>query len=118
MGELYFREIEGIGNLYMERTLMKFEDEDIVFICVDDNGQKYLGVCYEMRMILEWVLCRVSDETISQVLSGIITLRACFTMESEVLLIRCTGAGEETAEWKRQENVDPRILPDEDFYVK
>lgn len=118
MGELYFKEIERIGNLYLEKVLMKFEDENILFICVDDSGQRYLGACYETRMALKWVLCRISDETISQMLSGTITARACFTRESEVLLVDYTESDGQTAEWKMLKSIDPQVLPDKDFYVK
>lgn len=118
MRESYFEGVERIGNLYLEKVFMKFEDENILFICTDDNNQRYLGVCYETRMALKWVLCKVSNEAILQMLFGVITVRECFEGEAEVLLINYTETDGETAEWKMIEDVNSRILPDADFYVK
>lgn len=118
MRESYFEGVERVGNLYLEKVFMKFEDENILFICTDDNAERYIGVCYETRMALKWVLCKTSNEMILQMLFGIITVRKCFKEQTEVLLINYTEANGETVEWKKLKDVNPRILPDEDFYVK
>lgn len=118
MRESYFEAVDGIGNLYLEKVFMKFEDENILFICTDDNKQRYLGVCYETRMALKWVICKVSDQMILKMLFGTITVRACFEEEKKVLLIHYTEADGENAEWRMLDAVNPQILPDEDFYLK
>lgn len=65
------------------------------------------------------VMCdKVTNVTISQMLSGTITARVCFTRESEVLFVDYTESDGQTAEWKMLKSIDPQVLPDEDFYVK
>lgn len=114
--QLFFKNIDGIGNLYLEKTFLKFEEENVLFICLDDAGNRYLSVCYEMRYALKWVLCRVSHEIIAQMLKKQVKVRECFERtENQVLLITYTEKFEETAEWKALREVDSNILPDKDF---
>lgn len=114
--QVYFENIDGIGDLYLEKTLLRFEEENVLFICVDDAGNQYLGVCYEMRYALKWVLCQVSEEMISQMRKRAVTVRECFEKaDGRLLLITYTEESGENAEWKLLSEVDENILPDKDF---
>ena len=116
MKERYFENISGIGALYLEKTFLKFEEENILFVCLDDAGNRYLGVCYEMRYTLKWVLCQVSKETILQMLKGQITVHECFKKAGEqLLLINYTKETDKVSEWKRLGEIDADVLPDADF---
>ena len=117
--QTYFENVSSIGNLYLEKVFMKFEEENVLFICMDDAGNRYLGVCYEMRYALKWVLCQVSKETILQMLLKLITVRQCFECAGNgLLLITYTEEKGEVAEWKTLQEIDINILPDEDFVFK
>lgn len=112
----YFENVSGIGTLYLEKTFLKFEEENILFACLDDAGNRYLGVCYEMRYALKWVLCQVSKETILQMLKEQITVRECFEKVGEQLIvITYTKETGEMSEWKRLSEMDADVLPDADF---
>lgn len=50
MKETYYENVPIIGNLYLEKVFNKFEDEDIIFVCTDDNSNKYY--VYVMNFIL------------------------------------------------------------------
>ena len=117
--QVYFENIDGIGNLYLDKTFLKFEEENVLFTCLDDVGNRYLGVCYEMRCGLKWVLCQVSKETILQMRLKLITVRQCFECAGNgLLLITYTDEKGEVAEWKILQEIDINILPDEDFVFK
>lgn len=119
MNEKYFENIVGLGDLYLEKVFMKFEDENILFICKDEKGERYIGVCYEMRYVLKWVLCKVTVETILQMLTNNITVYECFQkMSGALLLITYTDEQGKVSEWKTLGTIEKRILPDEDFYLK
>ena len=116
--QLFFKNIDGIGNMYLEKTFLKFEEENVLFICRDEMGNRYLCVCYEMRYALKWVLCRVSDEMIDQMLKKQTTVRECFEKTEEpLLLITYAEESGEVSEHKVLSEVDMSILPDEDFII-
>lgn len=115
----YFENVSGIGTLYLEKTFLKFEEENILFVCLDDAGNRYLGVCYEMRYALKWVLCQVSKETILQMLLKLVTVRECFERAGDnLVLITYTEENGEEANRKCLQEIDTNILPDEDFVLK
>lgn len=119
MREKYFENVEGIGELYLEKTFLKFEEENVLFICRDETGNRYLCVCYEMRYALKWVLCRVSRETILQMLLKSVTVRECYERsQNDLLLITYTEEAGECSEWKSLNEIDNNILLDEDFALK
>ena len=55
MKELYFENLQDIGNLYLDKVFNSFEGEDIIFVCTDENGSYYFCVCYEFRYQLCWI---------------------------------------------------------------
>lgn len=118
MIEKYFENVCDLGDLFLEKTFMKFEDENILFICRDEKDERYLGVCYELRYMLKWVLCRVTKETILQMLTDNITVHECFKKANDLLLISYAEELGEKSEWTTYEKIEKRILPDEDFYLK
>lgn len=118
MKEKYFERVCNLGDLYLEKVFMKFEDENILFICRDENGERFLGVCYEMRYELKWVLCKITKETILQMLINNITVYECFEKQDNVLLITYSEKQGEMSRWNALGNVERRILPDKDFYLK
>ncbi|MEY8354653.1 hypothetical protein AALB39_15025 [Lachnospiraceae bacterium 54-53] len=59
--EIYFQNVLDIGDLYLDRVLNVFEDENIVFICTDKDNNYYFTVCYEFREKIGWVLCRIDE---------------------------------------------------------
>ncbi len=116
--EKYFENVCNVGDLNLEKVFMKFEDENILFICKDSKGDRFLGVCYELRYTLKWVLCRVKKESLLQMLVDNITVHECFRKADEVLLISYSQEMGEKSEWTTYEKIEKRILPDEDFYLK
>ena len=49
MSELYFENVIEKGNLYLDHILYEFEDEPILFLCKDKDGNRYLCHCAEIR---------------------------------------------------------------------
>lgn len=119
MNEKYFENACKVGDLYLEKVFMKFEDENILFICKDVKGNRYLCVCYEMRYVLKWIMCAVGRETILQMLIGNITVRECFEKSGKELLhIVYTEEAGEVSCWTNISEIEERILPDKDFRLK
>lgn len=117
MYEKYFENVENVGDLYLEKTFVQFEDENILFVCRTKSGERYLGVCYEVRLALKWILCKISNGELVQILQRNITIRECFERKEVLLHIIYTGNSEQS-QWLNQKSVDRRILPDIDYQLK
>lgn len=59
--EIYFQNVLNIGDLYLDKVLNVFEDENVVFICTDKDNNYYFSVCYEFRERISWILCRIDN---------------------------------------------------------
>ena len=62
MSELYFENVIEKGNLYLDHILYEFEDEPILFLCKDKDGNRYLCLCAEIRGERRLVLIEISQE--------------------------------------------------------
>ena len=119
MKQAYFKNVTNIGTLYLEKVFLRFEEENILFICRDEQNNRYLCVCYEMRYELCWILCKVTKETILQMLFHSISVREVYEKASEpLILITYTEESGELSEEKLLQDIAPQILPDADFFMK
>lgn len=49
MSNLYFNNVEKVGQLYLEYVFFEFESEPMLFICHDQLNQTYLCLCSDIR---------------------------------------------------------------------
>ena len=78
MTDVYFKNVTGVGDLYLDNVFIKLEDENILFLCEDNKGSKYLCLCYEFRWALKWVLCEITAKTVSELISRKTDLKTAF----------------------------------------
>lgn len=99
MNELYFKNVSGIGDLYLEQVFNEFEGENIVFICVSDEEVRYLCVCYEMRSNLKWIICPISTSSLLALIQRRIDLYSVFEAASILTEIVYDGDGESSKQY-------------------
>lgn len=56
--EIYFKNIDEIGDLYLDYVFLEYECEPIYFTCVDDFENIYLCLCSEIRGKQRWVISK------------------------------------------------------------
>lgn len=86
MKETYYENVPIIGNLYLEKVFNKFEDEDIIFVCTDDNSNKYLCLCYEFHFALKWIIAKVNTIDIAKLISQSIDIREVYEANKDNLI--------------------------------
>ena len=118
MNELYFINVIQIGNLYLEKVLNKFEDENIIFICKDLNGNRYLCICYEFRLSLKWIICKITPETLIKLIANRIDINTVFELEQNHWIQILYKNGNEISRIFTCDNSVENILPKRGVFLK
>lgn len=86
MEKIYFADVVNTGNLYLEKVFNKFEDENILFICKNEEGSRFLCLCYEFRSSLRWVVCKIEPEMLVKILIKKADIRSAFLCEKDNII--------------------------------
>lgn len=75
MMEVFF-EFPGIGELTVEHLFYLLDNMPILFVCTDRDGNRYLCSCFQMDE--GWVIGRVDDSALIDLIDDEITIRKVF----------------------------------------
>lgn len=115
--ELYFTNVDTIGDLFLEVVFNTFENENLVFTCVDFNEQRYLCVCYEMRQTLEWVVCSIEKDTLIKIIKKEKDILYAFRTAKKMMQIQFEGE-KESSKVVNYGDFNQRFLPNPDIFLK
>ena len=118
MSEIYFENVCDIGNLYLEKVFNRFEDENIIFICTDDNSNRYLCLCYEFRFSLKWIIAKITIRNIARLISSNIDISSIYDLESENLIHIVYHNDVFRYERLRLSQLEENILPKQGIFLK
>jgi hypothetical protein len=118
MSEIYFNNVVDIGNLYLEKVFTRLEDENILFLCKSENDEKYLCLCYEFRFSLKWILCKITEQNISDLISKAMDIRTVYELSKDKIINIVYKDGIETSEQVDFEAVKDTAIPKKDVYMK
>lgn len=110
--ELYFENVAGIGDLYLEYVLLEFEAEPILFTCVDRCGQLYICLCSEIREEQRWIVSGCTLTVLRKLLMQQCDIVSVFCQYAELTVIRRNIMGEEESSVIGKASVDPLDLPE------
>jgi len=71
--DLYFREINEIGDLYLDFVFVEYE-EPILFTCIDNKSNLYLCLCSEIRGEGRWIITPTEVCVIKDMIQNNITI--------------------------------------------
>lgn len=110
--KIYFQNVLDIGDLYLDRVLNVFEDENIVFTCTDKEDNYYFAVCYDFRDRIGWVLCRIDEiQTLIEVLFEMTDMYSIFKMASANLIEVIYESGIEKSKYINFKDFNKKYLP-------
>lgn len=110
--ELYFENVAGIGDLYLEYVFLEFEAEPILFTCVTRRGQLYICLCSEIRAEQRWLVSGCTLTMLRKLLMQQCDIRSAFCQNTELTVIRRNIMGEEESSVIGKASVDPLDLPE------
>lgn len=115
MSELYFENVIEKGNLYLDHILYEFEDEPILFICKDKDGNRYLCHCAEIRGERRWVLIEISLELLKSLIEEEMDIASAFLSQEKAIRIRMDLQGCEKSSVIDTAKMDRMDLPKRGF---
>ncbi|MDY2995948.1 MAG: DUF6575 domain-containing protein [Faecalimonas sp.] len=111
MTNIYFEDITGIGNLYLDKVLNKFEDENIIFICKNDSGKYYFCICYEFRYELSWIITEIKLDDLLKVLIRNVDMYSIYKNSSSIIQVIYNDNMKIIT--TNYENIEKNLLPTE-----
>lgn len=118
MSELYFENVIEKGNLYLDHILYEFEDEPILFLCKDKDGNRYLCHCAEIRGERRWVLIEISLELLKSLIEDETDIASAFLSQEKAIQIRMDLQGCEKSSVIDTAKMDRLDLPKEGTLVR
>lgn len=117
--KIYFETTLNIGKLYLDKVFNTFEDEAIVFVCIDDNHDYYFCICYEFRNALKWIINRIPIDILQDIIMRRVTLYDGITY-GKYDKIECEYSNNdgEHYRWIKKENLNDNILPTKNVYLR
>lgn len=118
MKELYFENVTGIGNLYLEYVFYEFESEPILFLCLDESRQLYFCLCSDIRYEQKWVVMKTNLTVLNALVEEEIDIASAFLSAPELVIITLNLQGEERVRVVRADEADRLDLPKEGTFVR
>ncbi len=118
MGKLYFENVSGIGNLYLDYILFEFEAEPILFLCINEAGKIYLCLCSDIRYEQRWVIIPCGISVLKQMINEKMDIATAFINSKEVVVITRDIQGKEKSCVKSIDEIDRLDLPKEGTYIR
>ena len=115
--EIYFENVLKFGDLYLDKVLNEFEEENIIFTCTDNSGDIFLSVCYEFRFKLKFILCKITINNLIELFTKQIDLYTIFK-DSDCLINIITDNDGDHITKVDYEHFNKDLLPTPGVYLK
>lgn len=115
---LYFENIKGIGELFLEHIFYEFEMEPILFTCVDKAKRLFLCLCSEIRGKQKWIISECSVDTLQDIINQNIDIASAFCRTSKMIIVEMDIEGKENNYIINTECVDELDLPESGTFLK
>ena len=86
--EVIFDNIPLIGNLKLEHTFYEY-DEPILFVCIDNSGNRYLCSC--TRLGEQWLIGRITVPRLISMIEKSLTLEEAFLQCDPLFCLQWDG---------------------------
>ena len=84
---VFFSGIPHSENLFLDYVFNEFNMEPILFTVRDSEYNLYLCLCYEMRNSLEWIVSKISNAALSNLINKKKSIREVFLSDSSLMKI-------------------------------
>lgn len=118
MGELFFKDVDEIGNLYLDYIFYEFEYEPILFVCVDDNNKLYFCLCSNIRFGQRWIIMKADVLLLNKLIEEEIEIATAFLRAKNLIIYTMDLDGKEESMVANANKIDRLDLPREGTYLR
>lgn len=109
--EIYFKNIDEIGDLYLDYVFLEYEYEPIYFTCVDDFENIYLCLCSEIRGKQRWVISKSNRAILRKLIDQQLDMAEAMCLFGYVVIVDRDIHGNEQSFPIDSETIDELDLP-------
>ena len=114
---VYFSALNELGDLYLEYIFLEFEQEPILFICKDIQGNMYFCLCSDMLDGYVWVLAECSMQSLKELIDKKKSLLEFFRQKESLFRIQ-NNQETDLCEKTTPDKIDPLELPEQEVYLE
>ena len=114
----YFKNVCGIGTLYLDYVFYRFETEPIIFTCIDEKDDLYLCLCSEIRYGQTWIISKCTLERLKELIEQKRDLATTLSVPESVVVISMDLDGKENSCIVRTSELDQFDLPQQGVYLR
>lgn len=118
MNNIYFENVNQIGNLYLDYVFFEFEFEPILFTCIDENKNIYLCLCSEIRGGQKWIITKTNTNLLTNLINEKIDIYSAFFVEDNLIIVTMDIQGNEKSTIIKTSDIDELDLPKKNVYIK
>lgn len=118
MNNVYFENVIGIGDLYLDYIFYEFEYEPILFTCVDGKSNLYLCICSDIRCGQKWIITKCTITALKELIAEQMDIATVFLMNERFIVIKMDLEGRETSTVITRDQMDRLDLPKEGTCIR
>lgn len=116
--EIYFENVIGIGDLYLDYVFLKFDYEPIFFTCQDAQRQLYMCLCSEIRGEQRWVISKCEFNILQLLVEGKMDMVTAICASHSLIQVFRDLKGNEISNVIKATEIDRLELPEDGVVLK
>lgn len=109
--EIFFSNVNGVGDLFLDCIFFEFEMEPLLFTCVDKANNLYFCHCYQLLSEQKWFVIPISTDRLLSLIDGTDDIRRTILTSKKLLNITRDTTGKETSAWEEGADIPQNDLP-------
>lgn len=120
MSNVFFNNVPNIGDLFIDKTLLEYELEPVIFVCKDSYDNFFLCICDDfIDTKRSWIAIKIPVEDLLDVMNDKITLLSAFKKSDNKTIIIDYYSDKKYYDYRIMyfSDIDEAELPYEDQYL-
>lgn len=120
MSNVFFNNIPNVGDLFLDKVLLEYELEPVIFVCKDNCNNFFLCICDDfIDAKRSWIAVKITVEDLLDVINDKITLLTAFKKSEDKTVIIDYCPDKKTYNYCMMSfsDIDENELPYEDQYL-
>ncbi len=120
MSNVIFNNVPNIGDLFLNKVLLEYELEPVIFVCKDSYNNFFLCICDDFIDVKRsWIAIKIPVEDLLDIINDKITLLSAFKKSENKTIIIDYYPDKKTYDYHMMNfsDIDENELPCEDQYL-